>query len=119
LTSNIHSSHDLNRPEAKRFRVKRAKLKIPKIDLVKVFLDLLEAENLKSKDLANEQTDLLAAKEEAVAATKAKSDFFAKMSHEIRTPMNAVLGMTHLALETDLTAKQRDYLTTTKVAEVT
>ena len=54
LTSNIHSSHDLNRPEAKRFRVKLANLNIPKIYLVKIFLDLLEAENLKSKDLADE-----------------------------------------------------------------
>jgi hypothetical protein len=49
MTSNIHSSHDLNRPEAKRFRVKLANLNIPKIDLAEVFTDLLEAENLKSK----------------------------------------------------------------------
>ena len=54
MTSSIHSSHDLNWPEAKRFRVKLPNLNIPKIDLVKLFLDVLEAENLKSKDLANE-----------------------------------------------------------------
>ena len=46
----------------------------------------------------------------ADAANQAKSDFLANMSHEIRTPMNAVIGMAHLALKTDLTPKQQDYL---------
>ncbi len=58
-----------------------------------------------------EVTELKNTQHELEKATRAKSEFLASMSYEIRTPMNAIIGMAHLALRTELTPRQKDYLT--------
>lgn len=76
-----------------------------RIGSIEVIRDVTE---IKAKEKSLEES--LRSKEIAEEATKAKSAFLANMSHEIRTPMNGIIGLVNLALQTDLTEKQRDYL---------
>jgi signal transduction histidine kinase/CheY-like chemotaxis protein/integral membrane sensor domain MASE1 len=75
----------------------------------------LHSTGKRAADLIEERTKELAqALHDADSANRAKSEFLANMSHEIRTPMNGILGMTELALESELKPEQRDYLNMVK-----
>ena len=71
---------------------------------------LLGQTQAQAHQLEAQAEELVGARQKAEEATEMKSMFLANMTHEIRTPMNAIIGLSHLALKTDLSRKQRDYV---------
>ena len=70
----------------------------------------------RTTELRQANADLVAARDRAMDASRAKSDFLANMSHEIRTPMNGIIGMTDIVLDSPLSADQRDSLDAVKTS---
>jgi signal transduction histidine kinase/CheY-like chemotaxis protein len=99
-----------------RIQERDAELQGSKGQLEKRVEERTEALSKEVNERIQAEAAMRVAKDTAEQANRAKSEFLANMSHEIRTPLNGVMGMTDLALETELTPEQREYLETVKMS---